>query len=205
MKKLSQRSLLLFGVMLVVCAFVPSMASAASWFQVGTTHQLVAPNLQFTAHTSPLGGDIGWRCNASEFDADVVSTNTLEITDGRFVDCHGLFATVTANCTLTMRGTNFPWTATATSTTNIQIHGLNVDILFDNTPGNPTACPALGAKTLLTGTLTGGSWNPATNEAFLVNETGLTNHFLGLGVANFSEVTVTGTIRDTVGTLRMFD
>jgi hypothetical protein len=112
---------------------------------------------------------------------------------------------VTLNCTATSKGTNFPWTATATSTTNIQIHGISVDILFENTPGNPTTCPALGAKALLTGTLTGGSWNPATNEAFLVNETGVTAHFLGLGFASFSETTVSGTIRDTQGTLRMFD
>jgi hypothetical protein len=205
MKKLSQRSVLLFGVMLVVCAFVPSMASAASWFQVGTTHQLFSPNLGFLAHTSPLSGPAGAACNASEFDADVVNTNTLEITDGRFVDCHGVAGTQTANCTATSVGTNFPWTATATSTTNIQIHGVRIDILFANTPGNATNCLGAGAKSLLTGTLTGGSWNAATNEAFLVNETGVTAHFLGLGVVNFSSTTVTGTIRDTAGTLRMFD
>jgi hypothetical protein len=177
MKKLSQRSLLLFGVMLVVCALVPSMASAASWFQVGTTHQLFSPNLQFTAHMSPFPGEVGWQCNASEFEADVVST----------------------------MGTNFPWTATATSTTDIQIHRISVDILFENTPGNPSACPALGAKSLLTGTLRGGSWNPVSNEVFLVNETGVTDHFVGLGGPSFSELTVTGTFRDTTGTLRMFD
>jgi hypothetical protein len=207
MKKLSQRSVLLFGVMLVVCALVPSMASmasAASWFQVGTTHQLFSPNLAFTAHTSPLGGGAGWQCNASEFDADVVNTNTLEITDGRFVDCHGLVGTVIANCTVTSVPTNFPWTATATSTTDIQIHGIRVDILFENTPGNANSCSGLGAKSLWTGTLTGGSWNPASNDVLLANGRGLTMHFLGLGGPSFSETTVAGTIRDTAGTLRMF-
>src|ERR1700755_2522409 len=107
MNRVSQRSLLLFGVMLVVCALVPSLASAASWSPVGTTHQLFSPDLQFTAHTGPVG-HAGSICNASEFDSDVVSANTIEITDARFKDCMGLGAT--ANCTVTTQATGLPWT-----------------------------------------------------------------------------------------------
>ena len=199
MKKFSQRGLLLFGVLLVVSAFVvPSMASAASWFQVGTTHQLFSPNLSFTA-TFPVIGQGGSSCNGSEFDGDVVNANTIEITSGRFVDCMGTIGQ--SNCTVTATGTGFPWTATATATSNVQIHGDNVSAVFENTPGNPNPCQTATTITL-TGTLTGGSWNPATNEVLATDPQthGLTASALGLSVPAF----VIGTIRDTTNTLRMF-
>ena len=198
MKSLSQRGLLLFGVLLVVCALVPSMASAASWSPIGTTHQLFSSNLAFTATTLAPAGSI---CAASEFDGDIVSANTIEITSGVFTRCHGLFAAV--NCTVTPTGTAFPWTATATATDNVQIHGVNVDVLFENTVGNPTACAVNGMRIQLTGTLTGGSWNPANNTLELQHDDGLFDHGIvpaGATVPAF----VTGTIRDTANTLRMF-
>jgi hypothetical protein len=199
MKKLSQRGLLLFGVMLAVSAFVvPSMASAASWFQVGTTHQLFSPNLSATA-TFPILGQTGWTCKGAELDVDVVSANTIEITSGRFNDCMGTLGQ--SNCTVTATGNNFPWTATATSTTNVQIHGVNVTQVFENTPGNPNPCQTASTVTL-TGTLTGGSWNPVTNELFVTDPQthGLTASVLGISAPEF----VSSTFRDTTGTLRMF-
>ena len=199
MKSLSQRGLLLFGVLLVVCAFVPSMASAASWSQIGTTHQLFSSNLAFTATTATA--QAGSVCAASEFDGDVVSANTIEITSGVFTRCTGQIAAT--GCTVTPVGTNFPWTATATSTTNVQIHGVNVDVTFENTPGGE-ACLFNGARIQLTGTLTGGAWVPATNTVELTHDDGLSDHGIvpaGATVPAF----VTGTIRDTVNTLRMFD
>ena len=196
MKSFSQRGLLLFGVMLVVSAFVvPAMASAASWSQVGTTHQLFSPNLAFTAHTGPLG-DAGSSCAGSEFDADVASANTLVITSGRFSNCTG--TQNASNCVATPVQTGV-WTATATDTTNIQIHNVAVDVFFEGTPG---VCLANGASVLLTGTLRGGSWNPTSNEAFFTNATGLSAHFIPNNIT--SSTTVTGTIRDTSNTLRMF-
>ena len=203
MKVLSQRGLLLFGVMLVVCVFVPSMASAASWSPIGVTRQLFSSNLAFTATGAVQAGSI---CNASEFDADVVSANTIEITSGVFTRCHGQFAAV--NCTVTPQGTNFPWTATATSTTNLQIHGVNVDVLFENTVGNPTPCALLGVKLLLTGTLTGGAWDPASNSIELTHDHGLADHQIVPAGGGTAQAFVTGTIRDTVtgvGALRVFD
>jgi hypothetical protein len=196
MKKFSQKSLLLFGVMLAVSAFVvPSMASAASWFQVGTTHQLFSSNLSFTAHTSPLGGEAGSSCAASEFDADVRSAQVLTITSGRFNNCTGTFAA--ANCVATPRFTGH-WSATAISTTNIQIHDVIVDVLFEGGAN----CVANGATAVLTGTISGGAvWQPAANDALFSNATGLTAHFPGLS----SSTTVNGTLRDTSNTLRVFD
>jgi hypothetical protein len=201
MKKFSQRGLLLFGVMLAVSAFVvPSMASAASWFQVGTTHQLFSPNLAFTA-TLPVLGQAGWQCNGTEFDADVVTANTIEFTSGRFVDCMGTQGQ--SNCTVTATGTGFPWTATATATTNVEAHGGRITAVFENTPGNPNACQTAATITL-TGTLTGGLWNPTTNELLLTDPQthGLTEHVLGTGLN--ASAFVSGTFRDTTNTWRMF-
>jgi hypothetical protein len=195
MKKFSQKGLLLFGVMLAVSAFVmPAMASAASWSPVGTTHQLFSSNLSFTSHGGPLG-HAGSSCAGSEFDADVTSAQVLTITSGRFSNCTGTGGA--ANCTVTPVQTGV-WTATAIATTNIQIHNFNVDALFEG-----ITCQANGAKALVTGTLTSGSWIPAGNEAVFTSATDLTIHFLGVGLS--STMTVSGTLRDTTGTLRMFD
>jgi hypothetical protein len=198
MKKFSQRGVLLFGVMLAVCVLVPSLASAASWSPVGTHRQLFSPNLSFTA-TVPVLGQSGSLCAASEFTGDVATSNTIEITNAVFTRCMGTIGAV--NCTSTPTGANFPWTATATSTTDVQIHGVDVTVVFENTPGNATACPNPGTIRV-TGTLTGGSWNPTSNEVTLEHELGLTAHVLGTGLNGVA--TVDGTIRDTSGSLRMF-
>jgi hypothetical protein len=193
MTKLSQGSVMLFSLMLLICTSVPSLASAASWSPVATTHQLFSNNLTFMAHTGPVGL-AGWRCAGSEFDAEVITANTIVTTSEHFSNCTGLIGF--ANCATTVVSTRL-WFATAASTTNIPIHNIDVDVLFEG-----PACAADGLKVLLTGTLTGGSWNSSGNEAVYTNATGLTLHYLGVGMS--SSVTATGTIRDTTNTLRMF-
>jgi hypothetical protein len=204
MKKFSQKGVLLFGVMLVVCAFAPSMASAASWSPVGTAHQLFSPNLSFTTTVPALGGALGSSCNVSEFTGSVVSANAINITAAVFRNCMG--TGVEANCTVTPTATGLPWTATATSTTNVQIHSVNVTVQFENTPGNPVACAA-GTSTSVTGTLTGGSWAPgatiAGNELFFQHDDGLTSHTTAPTIAS-NAAFVKGTFRDTTNTLNMF-
>ncbi len=200
MKRFSQRGLLLFGVMLAVCAFVvPSMASAASWSPIGSTHHLYSPNLAFSVTAGPAPG-VGSSCPGLSLDVDVVSANAIEVTSGGFQPpCMGTGPAV--NCTVTPTA-HFPWTVTATSTTNVQIHNVSVTVTFENTPGNPTACGLGHATSLVTGTLTGGSWNPASNELFLSGLSGLSVHFLGTGLN--TPAFVSGTVRATSGTLRMF-
>ncbi len=199
MKSFSRRGLLLFGVMLAVCAFVPSLASAANWSPIGSTHHLFSPNLASFVTSGPFGV-FGWSCRSVSMDADVVSANTIEITSAGFQQpCMGTGNPI--NCTTTPVGT-FPWTATATSTTNVQIHGVNVTMTFENTPGNPTVCGFGHSTLLLTGTVAGGSWNPASNELTLSGLSGLAAHFLGFGGTNLP-VFWTATFRATSGTLRM--
>jgi hypothetical protein len=209
MKNLSHKSALIFAGVLAVCAFaVPSTASAASWASLGT-HQLFSPNLS-SSFTIPALGTFGWSCADTEFDAEVVNAQVIEITGAAFRSCTGgrpPFGTPgNDDCTLTATGLNFPWTATARLTTDIQIHRVDVTLIYDTTPGG-TTCSLAGAQARLTGTLTGGSFDPspigANRRLTLRNPTGLTAHLLGTGVN--SPATVTGDIRDTTGTLNVVD
>ena len=201
MKKFSRKSVLLFGVVFAVCAFVvPSMASAASWSVVGTTHQLTSNNFAFT---SAVPIDAGWSCATTQFDADVASASTIEITGARFDNCAGTGSAT--GCTVTKTGTRFPWTMTAPSTTDIQIHGIHVDVRFETRPpGLVTPCALHGIDITLTGTLTGGSWDPSSTGAnrrlTLRNAPGLT----ATSILGSNPAVMTGDIRDPAGTLNLF-
>jgi hypothetical protein len=205
MKKLSRQSVLLFGAVLAVCAFaVPSMASAASWAGLGT-HQLSSNNLAFTATIAPLPA-AGWSCADTEFDADVVSGAVVEITAARFRNCDGTL--LAAGCTMTVTGNDFPWTATARTTSDIQIHRVDMSVIFHTRPAAaPGSCVAEGVTARVTGTLTSGSWDssaiPANRRLTLNDAPGLTSHLLGIGLSG--PTSVTGVFRDTTNTLNVSD
>jgi hypothetical protein len=203
MKKFSKKSLLLFGSLLLVCAFAPSMASAASW--TGTfpsTHVLDTPNplqrLSFTATTAL--GPSGWTCAAVQLHIDVLSRSDAIVTGTNIRQCHGTGASV--NCTVTPVGTGFPWTITNPTTTNISIHRVHVDLFFENTPGAASACAAPGNVTM-TGTLTSGTWTNPGHELEFTAATGLVSHSPVLG--NNLPTTVSGTLASTDNGLTMVD
>src|SRR5437868_2001255 len=135
MKKLSKRGSLLLGVLLAVCAFVPALASAASWSPVGTTHQLTSNDLAFTAHTGPLG-TAGSICQTAQFDSDVTSAATLRITGGRFDNCHGIGGA--AKCPATPGGDALSGAWAGASTTTLQIRIFAVAPVFERAAGNRT-------------------------------------------------------------------
>lgn len=204
MKTLLRKSALYFGAMLAVCAFaVPSMASAANWSPVGTTHQLFSNNLSFTV---PVGGGliIGSSCAATEFDANVVSASIVAITGVTFKNCQA--TGIAAGCTITTTGTRYPWTATAAATNNLQIHGIHVDVRAETAPGGG-GCNGLvhNKDYTYTGTLTGGSWDPSAvgvnRTITFTNATGTTLH---AGIGSLPAI-VNGNFRDTAGTLNLFD
>jgi hypothetical protein len=204
MKKFFEKSVLIFGAVLAVCAFaVPSMASAASWAGL-STHQLASSDLAFTANLT--GTPAGWSCADTEFDADVVSAAVVEITGTVFRNCSG--GGGFTGCTVTSTGANFPWTATARTTTDIQIHRVDVSVVFDTKPGGaPGSCAQEGFTIRVTGTLTSGSFDPSATAAnrriTYTSATGLTAHLLNTGL--FAEAPVTGTFRDTTATLNVLD
>ena len=199
MKKFSKKGVLLFAAAMAFCAFMmPAAASALSWGGVGTHHVLDSPNVGFTS-TGAVGRIIS-SCTSSSFTSNVSSAANLEITATSFGGtCTASFPDLAATgvCNVTATGTSLPWTATARTTSDIQIHGVNIDVVFDQTA--TTTCPAAvtGAALRITGTLTGGAWtgNSANqHEIILQDEEGLVSHSaLGNGV----QVTARGTFRDT--------
>jgi hypothetical protein len=195
LRKLSKRVVLVVVGVLACAAFVgPSMASAASWEVAGTNHVLDSPDLQFSVG-APLSG--GSQCKSNQFNSTVTSTAVLSITSASFAGCMGTGNSV--NCTTTPTATGFPWAATGLTTTNIQIHNIHVTAIFENTPGNPTACATPGAITL-TGTLaSSGHTHWSGHEATFLNATGPIAHTAAGNLPAF----VSGTLFDTSGTLTL--
>lgn len=191
MNKFSKKGALLFAAAMALCAFaMPSTASAVSWDPLGTTQTITSPNLGFTSNP---GVQVVSSCTSSTFDVDVVSATTLEVTNATFGGhCVLVFPSIAgALCTMDMSGTRFPWTITASSTTDIRLDNVHIDVTFTQTAtGN---CPASFVDQRLTitgGTTSGGSWDAATDELTLNDAEGLRSH----GV--LGPLTVRGTITD---------
>ena len=180
-----------------MCAFaMPSMASASSWGVVGTHHTLDTTNFGFAVDAS---GSLSM-CNSASFTARVVNTANIEITSGTFTGCTMAAPGFGATCTLTLAGT-FPWTATARTTSDIQIHGVDIDTAFENHPGSSSCGAFTGISARITGTLSGARWlgNGAGQRTIEpTGATGLVSHVPGLGTA---ALTPTGTITDQQQTL----
>lgn len=207
MRKLSKKSMLLVGGILTVCAFaMPSLASAASWSPIpNTTHVLASHNLAFTAGAGGAA-PVGSQCADSEFHAVVVNAAVMEITAVSFRNCTGLAGTLGSGCTTTATATGLPWTATARTTTDIQIHNIDVDVQFETRPGGPLgSCLLHNNVARVTGTLTGGTFDPSTiaaNRRVTFNHAhGLTSH----SALGSQSAFVTGTFRDTTNTLNVLD
>ena len=176
MKQFSKKGALLFAGAMAVCAFaLPAAASASSWgpFNLHTT--LHSPNLGFT---STLFAPTTSSCTQSSFTAKVTSAADLQITAGSLGGlCTFVSSLGPGTCTMTTAPT-FPWTATAVTTSNIQIHRVNLGITFENRPGG-TECraPFNGSTAAITGNLSGGNWTSnATATMDFNNSEGLLFH-----------------------------
>lgn len=198
MKKFSKKGVLLFAAAMALCAFVlPAAASAASWGVVGTHHTLTSPDVGFT---SANGGGIVSQCTNSSFTTRVGSAQNLEIISGTFGGTCTATGVGIGTCISSATGTRFPWTGTATTTTNVQIDRVFIDVVFLQTPSS--SCLAPGAALTITGTLTSGSWtgNGANqHEIIYTNAAGLVSHSAAFG--NNQPVAARGTFRDAQQTL----
>ena len=198
MKKFSKKGVLLFAGAMAVCAFVmPSMASAASWGVVGTEHTLHSPNFGYTG--TPAGPVIS-ACTNSTLTVDVRSAAALTLTRADFRGCTSSGAAI-GTCTTTWTATplNSPdWTITGPTTSNVQIHSVDIDVTFENHPGS-AACGAVGQRLTITGTLSGGFYNDTTHQLILSDEEGLVSH----GPLGTGALTIRGTFTDTAGTLTL--
>ena len=127
------------------------------------------------------------------------SASVLTITTGSFGGlCTATLVTsggADVICTTTAVGTKFPWVATVPTASNVTIHGIHIDVTFENTPAN-NGCALGGANGLsltLTGTLGGGTFD--NREIIYDNDEGLVSHNSLLG--NNRQVTARGTFTST--------
>jgi hypothetical protein len=172
----SRKGVLPFGAAVIAacaCA-MPWVASAASWSPIGTEHTLDSSNFGFHSNINDIEG----QCGETFWTADVSSAANLTITNATFRNCNMLGSTL-GECTSTWTSTNLPWTATAITTSTVQIHGVDIDWRLEDIPGNPGSCtPFAGVRNYrLTGTVTGLWTGNSTREiVFMHNITGLTTH-----------------------------
>jgi hypothetical protein len=75
------------------------------------------------------------------------------ITGASFNNCHGDVGSG-VGCTTTTSVTNLPWRATAISTNDIILHGVDIDVSFEQTPGTLNECANNGLNIRLTGSVT---------------------------------------------------
>ena len=181
LKRVLRKSALLLGVVLALCAFVlPSVAPAASWSPVGTSDgRIDTSNLGFSLPALNSGSS----CDSTSIGITVDSATVATITSASFANCRGDIGN-TIGCTQTAVGTNFPWRVTALTTTNIQIHGVDIDIYFETTPGTLNECSRTGIQLRLTGTASGVIFTPGPvgSRRFDFNgATGLVGHLPGVG------------------------
>ena len=176
----SRKSLLLFGVVLALCAFVlPSVASAAGFEPAGAGALGTGTIDSGTLGFSIPGLNSGSACTSSQFHVQVHSTTVATITAGRFANCHGSVGGA-VGCTTTATGVGFPWVATAESTSNIVIHNANVHVVFETTPGTLNECGNNGLNLRWTGNVTI-SYTPVGKVFDFNGGTGLSMHIPGLG------------------------
>jgi hypothetical protein len=200
MEKLSKKGILLFVGAMAVCAFaMPSMISAASWGVIGTEHTLHSPDFGFST-TIPVIGPVSSACSSSTLTADVRSASALTVTSASFRGCTASGPGI-GTCTVTETATPNPtpdWRVTGLTTSNIQFHGVVIDMTFQTRSG--LCLNVAGVGTTVTGTLGGGQWtgNGANqHEVVFSDDEGFVMHT----PAGTAPLTIRGTFRDTQQTL----
>ena len=97
-------------------------------------------------------------CTGASFTARVLNTADLQITQSTFAGCQLKQRWLVGTCTATATGTfTTPWTATARTTSDVQIHNVDIDIPLDTKMAG-SLCAGAGQSLRITGTLTGGKW-----------------------------------------------
>jgi hypothetical protein len=195
MKKFSKKGVLLFAAAMALCAFaMPSMASASSWGVVGSHHTLDTTNIGFSNDTN---GAVSM-CDRAQFTTRVTSTANLEVSTASFSSCALNAEALGATCTATSTATNLPWTGTAVTTSNIQLHGVNIDVFLTG-----ASCGTLTNQTIkVTGTISGARWLGNANHGIeLAGASGLVSHLPAVAGGTTSAITLTGTLADTQNTL----
>ena len=133
-------------------------------------------------------------CAGASFTGRVASAANLEITASTFTGCTCAAPAFGALCAATLLGTfSTPWTATAVTTSDIQIHGVDIDTALENHPAGGSCGTLVGQTLRITGTLSGARWlGNASHQVELTGATGLVGH----SAFGLAALTLTGTITD---------
>lgn len=191
MSKSFRKLVLLACAVMALCAWaMPSMASAASWGPVSSTH--TETGSLFTIHIS-FPFTLHYSCAHTHDHSEVASASVMTITSASFGNCTG--AGAAAGCAVTLQATSLPWSATGVSTSNVTIDGVRIDGLLEG-----GSCAVAGASFTMTGNLQGGAWDPAAHQITYNNASGLTAHSAALGSGS---VVATTTLRDLTQTLTL--
>jgi len=195
MKKFSKKGVLLFAAAMALCAFaLPTTAGALSWDPLGTNQTVTSPDVGFTTNLPGLLATVS-SCNSSTFGVTVAAAASanLEVTTATFGGhCVTTFGAGPV-CTSDAVGSNFPWTITALSTSNVRLDRVHINVTFTTSATCPAGFPGGNSVTITGSTTSGGSWNPATDELILSNAEGLSSHSALTGT---TPITARGTFTD---------
>ncbi|HYJ00372.1 MAG TPA: hypothetical protein VEX36_11955 [Thermoleophilaceae bacterium] len=199
MIKTMKRSLVLAAAVAALSAFaVPSMASAANWGVVGSNHTLTASvgfilNSSMGSATAGCGVSLGAKVRTP-------ASSTLDILNSTNLTCPGPTSPPLggwlANCTMSGVASSLPWTATAVSTTNIQMY-MNYTV----TVSGGANCLPRGQTYTLSGTVSGAWSGNGSNQHSLVFQQAPGLSFVGYGL--YASVVTSGTYRNTQQTLTL--
>lgn len=195
MIKAMKRSLVLAVAVAALSAIaVPSMASAASWTPVGTSHAVTSNSISFITSPAPA---LAFSCNSGPtLGVNVASVAALNITSASNFSCTGLYTL--SGCNVAASPAGLPWTTGPANPTNVTINSLNINLTFSPKPG--FTCIYSGLVFNLYGTLAGGVWsNPGFSSSLVfTNATGLKLRNSSMPPGSGNPVTLSGTLTDSV-------
>ena len=173
---------------------VPSMASAATWFQPNVNQTLTSSSFS----VSIPGVSSGLACSGLTFGAKprFPAASTMDINTLSNFTCTGTGSM--AHCSAAVSAAGLPWTAVATSLTAANLNSINLNLVISHTVGDPNACAA-GGTYQLTGSLSGGVWNNTTKSLTFTGATGLSLVVSGLSFP----ATINGTLVNSAHTLSL--
>jgi hypothetical protein len=177
-------------LLMMMMAVTSATASATSWDPPGTKHTLTSQDFSF----SVAAANAGWTCSQTAFEGDVGASQVV-VTSVVFTGCVGLGSSVD-RCSVTLSTTGLPWTVTP-STSNVQIHGVNIDLTY-----GPLPCQVPGGRVTVTGTLNAGTFSNAAHDFRFTGGTGLSAHSTIFGT---QPGTVSGTLTDDQRSLIVTD
>ncbi len=185
--KTIKKTTLIAAITAMAAFAVPSMASAAVWGPINTNQSLDTSSANYNAIPGTL--PYGFVC-AQHLGVHVrtPASSSIDVTSASFSSCIGTGGATA--CPATATPTGLPWTATALSSTSVNLP-VHLQATFTG------ACTGI---TVNVDGLINGTWSASTHTLVFSNASGLTETFMGstLGTLTFS-----GSLRNPTQTLTL--